>query len=207
MCHLNEYLFQAKDIFSTIEKFKSIKIAPCIKKILKSSAYNAASNLSTLNDQNVLAIENYINDSGRDVIQTLECCYSSVYKQQTRFQFLPGHKSTILSIPKYIDEMNGAKKKNQLEFKKLLTASELKKMLLNRINQNISNYNNIAKFSEDSITDVQISISDNAMSAKCKINCVECTKIIPVTYTGSWKTSNILRHVRQHLFQKQRRNS
>lgn len=203
-----KFIFQTKNIYSAIEKFKNIKIAPCIKAILDYAAYNSASSLSVLNDQNVLEIENCINESGRNVIESLKCCYASIYQQQTPFRFLPGHKSTVLSIPKYISEMNELKKTSRLEFKKLLTPAELKAILLRKINQNIGNYNaNIGVFSESGVTEVKVTISNNSMSAKCKVSCILCAATVPVVYSGSWKISNILRHVRQHLIAKQRMHS
>lgn len=39
------------------------------------------------------------------MLQDLDCCYSTTYKNQRTFRFLPGHRSMILNFPKLVKSM------------------------------------------------------------------------------------------------------
>lgn len=168
-----------------LKKFNGHEIPLCVKVILEHAAYNNCGALLELNEEKVLEIENYINETDRSVIESLSCCHSDTYKRQNRFTFLPGHKCLILTIPKDINSMNESKKKNSsrlMDFKKLLTPAELKDLLLARLNQNLSKYidgvSGCKSFSAANLGEVQTIITNNMLTAKCKVSCVECTSVV-----------------------------
>lgn len=150
----------------------------------------------------VTEVENYIADTGAELIASLDCCNAASYKNQQRFHFLPGHKSAILSIPSQIKNMDSIKKKKSkplVEFKKLLTSTELKHRLLLKLNDNALKlgFKNDA-FEEVHLSDVKSMIVDNELTAYCNVACISCHTSVSTLYKGSWGISNVLRHIKQH---------
>lgn len=173
---------------------------------MEHAAYNNVASLSEIDEQKLAEIEKYINDMDRDVIQTLTCCHSKTYQEQKSFKFLPGHKSMILAFPKKITQM-AEMKKNNCARKKLLSPADLKNSLIARLNLNMNKYNQQHRtpnqFSLDHLSEWQT--EENGMTAKCKVLCVECNVVTPVTYSKSWCISNVLRHLKSHFGSKRRR--
>lgn len=150
----------------------------------------------------VADMENYIADTGAELIASLDCCNAASYKSQQRFYFLPGHKSAILSIPSQIKNMDSLKKKKSkplVEFKKLLTSTELKHRLLLKLNENALKLGfKYDAFGEDHLSDVKSMIVDNELTALCNVLCISCHTSVSALYKGSWAISNVLRHIKQH---------
>lgn len=205
------FLFQPKqvDVFSAIGKSIGDNGFPaCVKEILKYTAINSIGSLSKLNKETILDIEKCINESNKSVISGLNCCHSETYQNQDTFRFLPGHKCLLLSIPAILTELKDVKQNNNkrsFEFKKLLTPTEMADLLVNKLNQHLQKCNvNVKRFQTKDVTDLKTVISNNAVNAKCKISCVQCSSQLPVSYNGCWATSNVLRHVKSHLISKSR---
>lgn len=175
-----------------------------MKAILRYGAYDNKSSCLLLDTNTIADLENYISDVREEVIAGLDCCYAQTYKNQSRFRFLPGHKTCILSMPNQIKSMDATKKKKSkpmLEFKKLLTPAELKKILLTSLNRSVVKLG-VEKDAYDEIHlgDVQSIVIDNDFTSKCTVQCFMCNIAINALYKGSWSTSNILRHLKEkHL--------
>lgn len=174
-----------------------------MKSVLRFAAFDSACSLRGLDENAISIIENYVNQSDKSVINQLSCCNADKYKQQTNFRFLPGHSSILLKFSDQIKQMNESKKKpykKLSEFKKLLTPIELKNLLLNKLNQHLDKLRwTIGVFTEAHLSNVETIISENTITAKCKVQCVTCGCHVPILYIGSWTTGNVFRHLKTHL--------
>lgn len=203
-----------QDIYSLIAKHHGEEFPKCVKAFLKYAAMTSMSSLANLSNQTISDIETCINDADQEMVKNLvekECCHEQTYRAQTKFKFLPGHKCFLLLIPSIIEKIKVGKEesnKRLSEFKKIQTPAELKNLLLKKLNQNLmkSNADSVV-FNESHVTELKTIISNNALTAKCVISCVQCSATCVVSYNGSWTTSNILRHVKAHLLSKHRQFS
>lgn len=186
-----------------MEKFKGIKFPKCLKTFLRHAAYDTKSSCMLLDTKTITDMEIYIQESGAEIIADLDCCNSATYRSQKQFRFLPGHRSSILSIPDQIREMDTVekkKKKPMLEFKKLLTPTELKIILLTRLNHGlIQNGIESCSFCEVHLSDVRTMIISNQLNAKCSVQCFQCNVSVSSLYKGYWNIGNIMRHMRTHF--------
>lgn len=155
-----------------------------------------------LDTKKIAEIEADVAENGEEMIAQLDCCNSTTYRNQRNFRFLPSHKSLILSIPDAIREMDVVVKKKRrtmLEFKKLLTSTELKEMLLVRLNQNADKFGfEMGAWKEDKLSDVTTIIINNELTGKCSVQCFKCAVTINAIYKGYWVTGNIMRHIKTH---------
>lgn len=103
--------------FKKLEYLIGESLPDCVKKILCFCGFNTFSSLNKISVQNINEIEEYINKgtSGRDLIQSFDCCYNQTYKDQSQFSFLPGHRAVLLAIP------DVAEKYQQQKFGKIPT--------------------------------------------------------------------------------------
>lgn len=131
--HGFEFIFQSKsnsEAWAQLEDFIGENYPTCIKKLLLSSGYNKLMMLAEIDEAKLLQLEEFINNN-RSLLTTLKCCYSDVYRNQTVFSFLPGHRATILNIKSTISRLKEAEK-NEI----VLNASEeppKKKMRLKKV--------------------------------------------------------------------------
>lgn len=200
-----------EEIFGALEKHVGTRYPLCMKILLKCAAYDSKSSCLELNEQTVYEAEQYINENERDTIDSLTCCNKEQYHRQPQFRFLPGHRSAILAIPDKIRQMESnnmkmqnKKRKPMVEFKKLLTSTELKDLLLKRLKQSIAKigYETDLLLLEN-LSDVQTIITANDLTAKCTVQCFECGAAHNLIYQGSWATSNIMRHFKKHMVSKE----
>lgn len=56
-----------------------------------------------LNEESLVSVESFAQKSLQHLIKQLNCCHSEIYRNQTEFQFIPGHKSLILKIPEKLE--------------------------------------------------------------------------------------------------------
>lgn len=194
------------DIFQALEQFNGNEFPLCLKTFLRHAAYDTKTSCRLLDEKTLGDIEQYIFETGKDIINDLKCCNSTQYMNQARFKFLPGHKSSILAIPSQIREMESAmesvnkkRRKTMTEFKKLLTPTELKKLLLKRLNQSAANIGfEEEPFTMNHLKTLQTMIIDNEMNAKCTVQCSQCSVDANIIFKGYWITSNFLRHLKTH---------
>lgn len=93
-------------IFSKLEPLIGENLPECVKKILIFCGYDTITSMKSISAQDVKDIEILVRNesSGRELIQSLNCCYSKDYREQDEFHFLPGHKSVILALPRIVHE-------------------------------------------------------------------------------------------------------
>lgn len=199
------------EIFDVLEKFNGSQYPLCIKTILRHAAYDSKNSCLLLDEKTIAEVEQYIVETGREIIENLTCCNSASYRNQKMFRFLPGNKSAILDIPNQIrnmESMNCKRRKPLAEFKLLMTSADLKELLLKSLKQSL------VKIGMDSdllkiehLIDVQTIIKANEMTAKCNVQCFHCHMPLNVLYKNSWKTSNIVRHFKMHTLHAELNNN
>lgn len=104
----NVFQSTKKDVWAKLEKLNGEKFPKCVKFLLVKSAYNSFSTLRQLDSDKLIKIESFLNTK-KEYIADLDCCYHEHYKGLDSFEFLPGHKDLILSIPSQIEQLNGGK--------------------------------------------------------------------------------------------------
>lgn len=98
---------KGKDIFGRIEKVYG-QIPKCLVVILRSCGFDNALAVEFIDGMAIEEIESHMRDSGKVIIEGLDCCSCDKYKEQTLFEFTPGHKRTILAIAQKTREINQA---------------------------------------------------------------------------------------------------
>lgn len=91
-----------EEIWKKIERKIGDKVPLCVKMCLEFCAYDSLNVLKELNELKIVEIEEYITDCGQDMVNDLYCCHSEKYKKQTKFKFLPGHRSILKILPEKI---------------------------------------------------------------------------------------------------------
>lgn len=54
-----------------------------------------------LSESSILDIEEYITNSYKNIFHEFTCRHTDIYKTQTHFKFLPGHRLLLLSLPNH----------------------------------------------------------------------------------------------------------
>lgn len=172
----------------------------CFKSLLRHAAYDSKSSCLLLDEETLANMEEYITHTGKEVISRLNCCNAEKYQSQDRFRFLPGHRSLILSMPNQIRNMDSVKKKKSKplrEFKKLLTPTELKQLLLIKLNEaSEKNGYSVGSYKDTHLKNVQTMITNNELMAKCSVQCFLCQATVTSLYTGWWAVNNVIRHLK-----------
>lgn len=189
-------------VWIKLESFYGEKFPLCVKQLLIATGYDKFMNLSKLDEEKIIKIEQHINQN-RSLLESLNCCNMDIYKNQTEFAFLPGHKTIILEIPTQISRMkesqSGANKKPLKSTNK--SENELKQELV----KSLSNY--YAKLSLPSptvvisfrsINDFICDEQNEKKIYKCNFSCPFCSKVVPITYKNFWMTSNATKHLKSH---------
>lgn len=177
----------------------------CVKKLLVASGYNKFIALSEIGEEELVKIETHINTE-RQLVNSLKCCYSDIYKAQDVFHFLPGHKATILGIKNQINQLkeyrmqNPKMDKSKRRLKRNRSAEEVKNVLLkslqdyldkNKIPKDILTARNIINFEE--------SVENDHKTYRCDFTCMFCSKVIPVLFNTFWMHSNATKHIKGHI--------
>lgn len=170
------------------------KVPSCMKKILTAAGYNSSWSFKALTEDGLSQIEQHIEQHHRTLVQSFEE-YASIQP----FQFLPGHRSLILGIKSEILELqekrSNKRSKTSKLASKILEEGDLKTALLNQI----SAFTDTLKIKADwtnSIKDFSLETTKNASLAHCLLSCPICDSDINVKFEGSWKISNMCRHLR-----------
>lgn len=187
--------------WSKFQNFIGGTVPELLIKILISAGYDNAIPLSNLDEDDIVILEAHTTTKLKELIKK-----NSLYSEVEPFQFLPGHKKTILNLRVKAEQFLENKKKTiNSEEVELLTAGEtdqLKENLLKRLNA----FKLKKQFEEDAIvSSIDPYISHNSRhsrkkaSYKCSIKCVHCDTVIPTTYNGHWEVCNIDRHIKSHI--------
>lgn len=90
-------------LWSKIEQIIGENIPMCIQKILLCCGvtllcgYDTMLSLQSISVETVNRIEKHVNEH-RNIIQDINCCHETFYKQQTVFKFLPGHCDLLITL-------------------------------------------------------------------------------------------------------------
>lgn len=187
-----------------LEIFNGEKYPQCIKNLLIASGYSKLMSLAEIDEEKLRKIEDHVNGH-MDLVKSLICCHSKDYKNQTNFEFLPGHKATILGIKDKITQMKATgaftlKANNRSIQPKYRSEIEVKTALVQSLDVfatsqglpgGIITERNIVNFT---------SISENGKDVyKCGFSCVFCSKVIKVVYRSYWMKSNVTKHIKEHI--------
>lgn len=55
-----------------------------------------------ITENHLIEFENYVNSSRESILDGLNCSHATIYRNQSLFKFLPGHRIIILSWPAQI---------------------------------------------------------------------------------------------------------
>lgn len=102
----------------------------CVQKLLTACGYSTLLSLKSISAESIVQINEHVNVHCRDLIQNLTCtypeCSCECYKNQFKFQLLPGHREFILAIAKAIDQPDKCEHENhdENEYELLMKAVE-----------------------------------------------------------------------------------
>lgn len=216
--------FQAKKIttnkfWKAFQNFLGNKIPDFIVNILTSAGYDSAISIADLNESDILIIQDYVTNKAQHLVKE-----HVSYKQNDRFEFLPGHKKLVLGLRNRVKDfskqnisINNRKTSNIGESETPIQGTEvielfseqevnnLKKCLISKLS-NITKSTKLPAFTENHLVgsiDAYISknlrtISSKTPSYKCFVKCVICDKKVPCTFNKRWETSNISTHLKSH---------
>lgn len=206
--------FQPKIDFcwNKIERFGGEKFPDCVKILLTKTGYDRMNSLSKIDAERILEIEAHL-DTNREWVNELKCCNSDSYKQLAVFKFLPGHKILILGIPEQIERMKEAQEKHgdADNAKKIVTTKSPKTQQTDEeiIQSMVSNLLKFAKkinfplqdgmLSANNVNDFERGNHLNNFLYKCRFSCPFCEKVFPLRYQTFWMTSNLTKHLKEHM--------
>lgn len=207
----------SSNIYSKLEKVYGGKFPQCVKKILTFSGFDTFPSLRQI-DENVLHdIELFI-DNNPSIKNSIDCCGKELYQSMENFKFLPGHKTIILNLPKYVadfEQHNSKDKKSKSidspsragRTAKILETSDQdmkKQLILNLVNyflkqkRNSPQNQNVAEIiTERNIT--KFEREQNTAIIKSEFSCPFCVKRIPVNFKDYWRSANITTHLKKHV--------
>lgn len=174
------------------ERYLNNKIQSDVKIILTETGFDNKISISTLNEKNIEEIEKYVNKK-KDILQN-----SKVYTESDVFEFKPGHRSLILSLPKKFAEYTQSEKnkpKSNNNLKNSKSDDQLKNELISKLEIFSTKRKLNLKFTPNFVTDF---IKENHCY-RCRIKCPLCPKKFTCTYVSHWAASNFEAHVKSHI--------
>lgn len=138
---MNQFLFQSKkeskgNFWDKFRKF--ICLPDIVATILKSCGYDNPVAIKLLNEKNIELIERYTTNKLSDIVKK-----SDYPASDDKFEFLPGHKVTLLELPNLVEiflkteaEQQTASKKKQPN--KLQQLNQNNKLLSKKLNLSLT---------------------------------------------------------------------
>lgn len=170
--------------------------------LLERAAYDKLNSLKAIDTTKLEDIEAYLLEHRSSWINDLSCCKSEDYKKQTKFHFLPGHKSIVLTIPEQIKQMRGVKESEFVSTKKNHAADGLTTKLISNL-MTYMKKNNFALpdglMSSKNIRDFERGAEVDDFVCECRFVCPFCPKNFPITYRKFWMSSNLTKHLKNHI--------
>lgn len=198
--------------WNKIERVAAEKYPACLKILLKRAGYDRLNSLCKIDASRIAEIEAHLSKH-REWVNELKCCNSEYYKNLSTFQFLPGHKTSLLDLPEKIQRMDGVKRADMVQevqasrygtgfSKKLRSDNEVIELLVN----NMLNYTKKVNFplsseiiSSNNVQDFQKGKDTDNFEYKCRFACPFCTRVFPITFKNFWMTSNLTKHLKEHI--------
>lgn len=179
----------------------------CLRSLLNDTGYNTIASLSCIDDAKILEIEQFLTEN-KDIVNKLECCFSTEYKSLDNFHFMPGHKSMISSIRddiKEMKELNAAKKRDK---KHLLPDNLIFENLLTNLKAvaGKAGYKKAETIvSEANLHDFKRVSDESDIAYRCWFRCPVCPKTFGLIYKKFWMSSNATTHLKKHILSMKQR--
>lgn len=191
-------------MWKTLEEATNTKFPPCVKTLLIDAGYNTMASLTSFSEDSLKRTEEFLN-SKKEYINKLHCCYSDYYKKLNVFEFLPGHKSILLSLPNIVKAYQSKsiekKKTRPNNVPPLLSSEELRGKLIKlsiaysrKAGQELADV-----ITERNILDFQREGNQANVLCRCRFSCPFCPKIFSVIYKTFWMSSNVTKHLKKHI--------
>lgn len=177
--------------------------------LLERAAYDRLNSLKAINASKITEIEEYLTETRSSWIDSLNCCQSEDYKNQTKFRFLPGHKTILLAISEQIAQMNqeannSLNQTNVMPYTKEQTDDNLMQKLITNLNSFMTKNSFPLKEGIISIANIrnfERGSQQDDFLCKCQFGCPFCSKVSPVKFKLFWMTSNMTKHLKQHIME------
>lgn len=211
---IHQAKIKTENCWSKIEKFVGEKFPDCVKILLKKAGYDRLNSLSKINTARISEIEAHL-DKNREWVNELNCCNSEYYKQILVFQFLPGHKATILDIPEQIQQMcDNAGSVKSVAVVNVLTDQRSDDDIIRGLVSNMLKYCEKIDFpltdeiiSANNVNDFERGNGLDDFAYKCRFSCPFCDRVFPLKYKTFWMSSNLTAHLKEHIsFEKAQSN-
>lgn len=187
--------------------------------ILKKCGYDNPIAVKLLDEINLEFVEQYTSQQLIDLVK------QSGYPTTDKFEFLPGHKVTLLALPNFVDnyleEKNSQTKNNKsssaIQASSSKASSEVtditvdnidilsedeKEKLKTTLKSKIDSYLKKLDFGDLLVSLKDISSIDtcinraNKVVYKCSVKCPVCDHMKPCTFNKHWQISNLESHIR-----------
>lgn len=185
-------------MWEELEELNNESFPNCIKSLLTHAGYSSMMSLETFDEMKIKRAEDFLNKN-KQFMGELDCCHSQYYKELEVFEFIPGHKSIILELPKQIKELRKFKQTKTTALGEQLKKNLIEKMM-EYLQENSPKGNEYVEgtISEANIQDFHPHTKGNA-KWKCFFSCPFCPKKYSVLYTKTWEASNATRHLNKHI--------
>lgn len=186
--------------------------------ILEQSGYDNPIAVKLLDEEKIRLIENYTSQRLLNIVK------KSGYTTTDEFEFLPGHKVTLLALPSFVEsflEKSNRRQKNKHSSTVQATATtskesenaiadqffvyseEEKAKLTNSLKSKIEKYLKKIDLNNFFISNDNISSIDTCINRagkvvyKCSVKCPLCEDSTPCTFNNHWQISNLELHIRE----------
>lgn len=186
--------------------------------LLIHAGYDNALSVVEIDESDIKLIEEFAEKKSQNLLTSCD-----IYSEVKPFQFLPGHKKLIHSLPQKVHQFKNKKCRKNLfavqnvteesieqETIELLTNSEvegIKAKLLLKLNKSPSVIEIKTTFTATELGAIEPYISQSIKVAKkatksaykCVVKCMLCEKCIPCIYNSFWQISNLDKHMKIHI--------
>lgn len=179
------------------------------------AGYDNAISLGNFDESDVLIVQDNADKNLKELTKKYQA-----YNSMQQFEFLPGHKKLLLSLPKKIEEYLKEKAKENLKRDNAKVAdssaepvfnglsdlngdqkSAVIEKLLSKINKSVLGFELTGQFTEKDIVSEIVSYKHSTskkLAYRCTVKCIFCEKIFPCTLNGYWQISNFEKHIKSH---------
>lgn len=207
-----------KAVATAYEKQNGESFPKCLRFLMEKAGYNSSPRLKNMDENRVSSIETFF-DASKQILNKLCGRDSLTYKRMQTFKFLPGHREIILSIPEILPEVEAStqraipKSKSKAvdkcsKEKKVVTEIGLKEKLLKGLKNvakkmKFDNFMNI--LTDANIVEFQKIVGHCKCGKecntifKCTFVCPVCPKRYKLQYKEFWMSSNVTKHIKQHI--------
>lgn len=178
------------------------KVPTCMKTILNACGYNNIWAFKSAEEGTIVDLERFMEKRHRKLIDSLD-----EYKDIQPFEFLPGHRSLILGIKNQIVSVEDAKRKRSMAKRKTKPSETLDEVGLKReLVDQMSDFSSKISLQidwENAIDNFQSTTNGDVTSVQCSLLCPICGASRLIRFDESWKPSNMYKHLRSHVEEKQ----